>query len=267
MLTFVIPLVSRALCRNWEHACLLFERTVRSCCNQTIGDFSVVAVGHDRPRISCDSPKVRFVEVDYAFSLQTADTIECPRWPLYEIQQVDKGRKLFRGVEEARRLGSSHVMLLDADDCVSRRLAEFVVGHPAEAGWYVSRGYSYVEGSRWVYVKRFNFQQECGSSHIFALRSLPVPEDPRYDRGFDYYRFVINHAYIVGKMSQRGVPLKCLPLAGAVYTRSGVNLSPGRQFTGRSALRRALNSRPLTKRLRREFGLHPVASVSRSTVA
>ncbi|MEP0811676.1 hypothetical protein [Coleofasciculus sp. FACHB-SPT9] len=54
---------------------------------------------------------------------------------------LEKLQKVMAGFIYAQQLKSSHIMLVDADDCVSKHLAEFVNQHPQSKGWFVDKGY------------------------------------------------------------------------------------------------------------------------------
>jgi hypothetical protein len=144
MLVFIIPLKSKKVSDSWETACKLFERTLKSVCNQTSDDFRVIVVCHEKPEIDFKHPNVEYVKVD--FDLSKAD-----KW---EWKQVDKGRKLLKGVVYAGKFSPSHIMFVDADDCVSKHLAKFVNGNKECNGWFVNKGYKYKEGNNLIYLKR-----------------------------------------------------------------------------------------------------------------
>src|SRR4029079_17546917 len=98
-------------------------------------------------------------------------------------RRADKARKLERGFEHARTLGASHVMAGDADDCVSRRIAEVVESDPHTGGWLLHKGYLWREGSRIAYLNRKNFNHSCGSSAIVRIdlfHHMFDDEQPRY---------------------------------------------------------------------------------------
>ena len=73
---------------------------------------------------------------------------------------------MLAGLWRALSYRPTHVMVLDADDCVSNRLARLVAEHPDANGWYIAKGYFYREGMNTVHVERRRFHKWCGSSHI-----------------------------------------------------------------------------------------------------
>ena len=61
---------------------------------------------------------------------------------------MDQVRKIFMGLNYAAQFKPSHVMLVDADDCVSQKLASFVDHNPQSNGWFINRGFLYKNGSK-----------------------------------------------------------------------------------------------------------------------
>lgn len=124
MLTFVIPVKSKVVSGSWEHFCKLFERTLRSVTNQTCEDFEVLVVCHDIPDVPFSHSKIRFLQADFpAPDFAGADPLAAKR--------IDKARKIQIGVRASQEMGANYVMVLDADDCVSYRLAEYVKSNGA----------------------------------------------------------------------------------------------------------------------------------------
>ena len=266
MLAFVIPLMSREVASDWPHTVKLLERTLRSVCNQSAGDqFAVVVVGNERPALEFEHPAVRFIEVDYRLELSDKDPVETDGGSI-EIQSTDKGRKLMRGTVAAMQDSDvTHLMMADADDCVSCGIAAFVGEHPEVDGWIIESGYRYYEGSDYVVPIRRDFFRECGTSLIVQRDRVPVPDEPEWDRGFTYYRWFINHQYHLDRAQQLGWPLKSLPFPGAVYVHHGANWYGQRWLRNASSLRRTLRtlnnrvrSRRINEALRREFYLYPL---------
>lgn len=261
MLAFVVPLMSRTMSKDWMQTTHYLEQTLKSICNQTSEKFVALVVCHEKPIVSFTHPNVRYVEVDFKLKLSDKDRIEgCGS--VMEIKRTDKGRKILKGYKEAQQYKPTHVMFSDADDLVSRRLAGLCEIHPKGKGWAIERGYRYNTGSRWIYRKRKQFHVECGTGFIIRNDLIPAPELPEYDRGFDYYRFFINHMYIKEKMLRAGNPLETLPFPGAIYVIHDANLYASDRFANRDykeyllmPLKNFLNLRPVTSSIRTEFGM------------
>jgi len=57
----------------------------------------------------------------------------------------------------------SYIMPVDADDCLSKHLAEFVNRNSHCNGWFINKGYEYQEGSRLIYLRQEDFFVRCGT--------------------------------------------------------------------------------------------------------
>ncbi|WP_083602271.1 hypothetical protein [Hydrococcus rivularis] len=246
MLVFVIPLKSPQVSRSWERVCQLFERTVRSACNQTSPNFHVIVVCHEKPNIEFTHPKITYLEVDFPLPKETNPVAR---------GDTDKGRKILKGLIYAAQFSPSHTMAVDADDCVSQHLAEFVEQYPQNNGWYVSRGYKYQENTSYVYLTRKNFYRMCGTSNILRYDLNFLPENPEYNRGYGYYKYYILHARVRDVLTEKGMPLAPLPFAGAIYI-----LGYGDNVYGnaKNFSFNFFNRRKLTKSIREEFCLSSI---------
>lgn len=253
MLVFVVPLRSPQTSQSWEQVSKLFERCVRSICNQTSSKFKIIVVCHEKPHIEFTHPYIKYVEV--GFSL--------PENPKLRDKQQDKGRKIIMGAMIASEFNPSHLMFVDADDCVSKYLSEFVSQNSQKNGWFLNRGYIYQEGSRFINIKRNNFYKWCGTCNIikYELQDLPESTTVNYQ---DFNSYSSSHAALKEKMSQNRTPIEALPFAGAVYI-----ISHGENIEGSSKLVRPkeilprikntiLNCRYLTNSIRNEFGLYNI---------
>jgi len=246
MLVFVIPLKSARTSRSWGYTTQLVARTIRSACNQDCPDFRAILVCKDVPELPFKDPRVEILPVELPEPDSSLDG-----------RRRDKGQKVLRGMLRAVEGKATHVMMLDADDCVSSRLAGHVTANPAVKGWFLRRGYFYQEGRKTIHLARWRFHQWCGSSHILRPELLDLPDHPTAG-------WTLPHRPTVRAMEDRGTPLRPLPFPGAVYNVAhGENLNdwgpflwPGNPFL--RLIRGILWYRPLTARLRAEFGLYPL---------
>ncbi|MGC9954235.1 MAG: hypothetical protein ABSD21_08150 [Rhizomicrobium sp.] len=248
---------------DWSRVCELFERTAASVFNQTIGDFRLVAVCHQRPALKRPFDKrLEFVTADHPVPERDHDAMIVG----------DKVPKLHIAMQRARELGADYVMPIDADDLVSRRIVEFVLSHRGVDGWFVERGWRYEYGTRWLArVEQFN--KVCGSGNIVARRWFSFRGQPDKERQADLSIIDCGHQLTVQTLAARGAFMRPLPFRAAVYiVSSGENSSnaavyetavpsknPVRHFVGRTLLttRTLLNRRPCTSATRLEFALDP----------
>lgn len=256
MLVFIIPLKSKEVAKSWTRTSRLFERTLRSICNQTSQDFKAVVICNERPNIDFEHPHVEYIQVDFTLPVKEKNLIA--------RLDTDKGRKILKGLIYGRKFKSGYAMVVDADDCVSRNLAEFVNRDPQQNGWFVNKGYKYVEGSDIIYLHRRNFYKVCGTGTIIRYDLLDLPETPEYNRGYGYYNFFLEHALIRNRMAKKGTPIKPLPFAGVIYTINKENIHmkeykpSGIIDYSKEVLKKIINNRPFAYLLRNEFGLYNI---------
>lgn len=250
MLSFLVPLQSSQVSKSWDTVSLLFERTLRSLCNQTSPNFNVTVACHERPTINFHHPNITYIEVD--FPIPPAD---------FRPKKVrDRMRKHLTALQHALKTNPTHVMKVDADDLVSCRLAEYVNQHPTSNGWYMRRGYLYEEGSRWIYQAHSDFYKRCGSCNILRADLVRVPPN-LHDNDLDFAPYYTKHSTVEQRFAEQGTPLELLPFAGALYTYAhGENASGDRNKPATNgAIDRVktffVNFRPLTHSIRDEFGL------------
>lgn len=271
MLVFIIPLKSAKISRSWSLASRLFERCLRSICQQTSPEFRVVVVCNERPETTFIHPHVHYLEVDYPPPGSEPDGQTTTGYEFGSSQDIarknaDKARRILAGLDFAQQYHPTHTMVVDADDCVSARLAAYAANNSGSDGWYFKKGYMYPEGGRFLYCNVKNFNQICGSSVILAdrLRHVLFSRPER-----DYY----GHAFT---RPPGGTALTPLPFVGALYSMANgdnIYMSSETKQQIRSTLckrifskqllslvRKVLKYRPalLTKAIRVEFGIYDI---------
>jgi len=100
MLVFIIPLKSPQAAKSWSQVSKLFERCVKSICNQTSPDFRVLVVC-EKPDIKFSHPHILYLEVNLPIPQPT------------KIENEIRKKKLLMGLAHARknRLTSCLLML------------------------------------------------------------------------------------------------------------------------------------------------------------
>ena len=262
MLVFIIPIKSSKVATSWPELCKLFERCLRSVCNQTSQEFRVVVICNEKPNIEFHHSKVTYLESD--FPVPKSD---------YLSKNIDKCKKITVGLLSLQELQPTHIMVVDADDCVSRRIASFVSQHSDENGWFVDSGYEYKDGNEIITIRRKEFYKMCGTCNIINYRLLTLPERMLpYDQ-LTYDRFLTGHPLARPDLAERGTPLQPLPFPGTIYVRDRIGESISMQEPFLAKLKRdpreamrgikkgllaAFNDQPLTDEIREEFGLYPL---------
>jgi hypothetical protein len=198
----------------------------------------MIVVCHEHPEIGLSHPQLEFLHA----------TTPRPA-PNATSRRDDKRAKVHCAIKRALEANPTHVMLLDADDCVSRHLAAFVAERPAANGWYLGRGYIHYDDRRRLQRVPWRFQRHCGSSHILSAELARN----RHLRG---------HTRVRRIAASSGRPLARLPFAGAIYcVGHEENFRPWGPLLWPNnpafrLARRALFGCELTDAHRREFGLY-----------
>ena len=256
MLVFIVPLQSPQASTDWRRVSSLAQRTIGSLLAQQHPAFHVVLVCNEPP-IGCPSDS-RLQILQRSFP--------APEVSIWENRMSDKWRKVRVGLVGMRDVAPCHLMVVDADDCVSNRLAGFSAASPDSVGWVFERGWMHDEGSSLIYLRRREFDAICGTSSIVHVNrdELPVNEEGGRE---DNFVLKSGHTKIRTYMMDRGTPLQRLPFVGAVY-----NLGTGENHTSfslkawrskRVMLQKALSYRLLTSRIREEFTLFTIFKLMR----
>jgi hypothetical protein len=216
-LAFIVPLRSSRVSKSWNQVCDLFERTLHSICNQSSLDFKVIVVCHEMPLIRFTSSHVTYIQVNFPLPYLVGDyMLDC------QAKDRDKNKKILTGLIHARESGCSYAMVVDADDCISNKIAEFVSRNKGSNGWFLDSGYEHKEGDSYVIVRKRKFHKMSGTSNILNLDLLKIEMDTPMEKVEHDFLF---HNIIVSIMRRRKKPLQPLPFPGALYiTDTGENL-------------------------------------------
>ncbi|MEL7069110.1 MAG: glycosyltransferase family A protein [Cyanobacteria bacterium J06581_3] len=262
MIVFIVPLKSKKISKNWGKVSQLLERTLKSVCNQTSDNFRVVIVCHERPDIAFEHPRASYVDVNFAPPNWSGNA---KRQEDYQEIRLDKSRKLWFGLIHAQRFNPRYIMFVDADDCISNRIADFVSENSEEDGWLVCSGYEYQDGSQRIFCRNKHFNQRCGSSHIIRYEFLSHKKMKFEEVTWEYLR----HQTIENMYKRFNKRFECLPFRGAVYiTENAENIrSQTKYYLQRNStlvqlalfhFRKAYKSffsRKITLEIKDEFGI------------
>lgn len=164
MLTFIIPVKSKKISNSWGYFSKLFERSIKSVCNQTSNNFRVVVVCHEKPDTNFEHPNLEFIYVDFPPPVLSPETIEKHGG----LKEEDKSKKILAGLEYIKKYEQDYVMVVDADDCICNKIAAYVDTYKSDdiPGWYFKKGYLYREGSKVIFLNKENFNDICGTCVI-----------------------------------------------------------------------------------------------------
>lgn len=259
MIVFVIPLKSKQVSKSWHRVCQLLDRCLQSIVNQRDPDYRVIVIHHDRPDLQVEDPKINFVPADF----------DGPSPTDIEAKRNDKAKKSLIGLQYAARFSPDFAMFVDADDCLSNRIAGLVNQNLDANGWFLNSGYVYQEGSPFIYYRKSHFHHWCGTCNILRYEQLPLPPTAGSypSELLDCYGGA-KHRDLEKTARKQGKPLEPLPFPGAVYIiGNGENIyqtgfgSVHNSNRGKPLfmLKELLKFRPLGPWVRREFNLTKLA--------
>lgn len=207
MIYFGIPLKSRAASRDWAMVGRLFNRTLWSVYNQSCPEFRIIVAHHELPSLDRTyDDRVEFIQVDAPIPRDLKE------------QMYDKGYKLHTIGCRVRELGGGHTMIVDADDLVSRELAELAAANPDVNGWYAKTGYI-------VYLDRMKLKSAPrfpgGTNAIVNYDPADLPPDMEgaWSESMAEQPYIIRkgHGNIRLACEQAGRPLEPIPFRGVIY--------------------------------------------------
>lgn len=114
-------------------------------------------------------------------------------------------------------------MLVDSDDLISNRIAEYVNAHPEKNGFLSNYGYVYNEGL--PYMKKMSaLHRTCGSCSIvnYSVEDLPDKMPANFwDNSFkNSYIIRKSHRQIPDYLKEQGRELERMPFPTTVYVRN-----------------------------------------------
>lgn len=222
----------------------LLRTTLASWSRQDHPGWLGVVVGNRQP--SVELPRgVEFLQVDF----EPPSQLRGPRTGIPAVLK-DKGTKLAVGLDVARTRGATHIMFVDADDFISRRLASYVAAHKDEPGWTITHGWRYNSKRRALREHAGDFHLQCGSSHLVRADLYPRPELPARPTQSDLYagygdkleRWIGSHMHIHDDLT-----LAELPFHGAIYQVGTTETHSGNGMGGWG--------RPVPASVAEEFGV------------
>ncbi|WP_353827022.1 hypothetical protein [Agromyces sp. SYSU T0242] len=241
MLAFITSLRHPRNSTDYAGVERLLLDSLHSVMRQHHPDFSVWVVGNRRPEQLPDA--VNWVGVDFPAPSEVRGPITGR-----EAVLLDKGTKLAVGLLAARASAPDHVMLFDADDMVSNRLAGLSAAAPGADGWRI------VDGWRWSSERRavrrqHEFHRHCGTAFIvrpdhFALPDALGPDADQAELqeafGERLFRHIGSHRHLSADLAAEGHPLEPIGFTAALYrvgtgeNHSGVSLGGFGRPVGRA---------------------------------
>jgi hypothetical protein len=258
MFCFTMALRSKAVSKDWKKISQLCEASIRSAYHQINSDIKIIVVCHETPELEeTYDDRVEIINVDFPRPNEILAAGKNDNESKYEIQMKDKWKKIAVGVARAGELNPKFMMLMDADDLVSRRLSQFASSHPNSNGWILKKGYRYSYGSPWIYV---DDNYNCGTNAIVNSQLIEFPKSTAPEEIKKCVILTSGHTIIEKTLAELGTPLTPLPFLGAIqvvdYGNNASNLlARGGSGTIRQFLGRLRRTRWLSPKLRQEFSI------------
>lgn len=238
---FGIPLRCRDSAKDWGKVVEDFNATLRSVLNQTDADIKVIVACNDRPEAFND-PRVEYIELPQYY--KTPDDA-----------MLDKGEKIMAIGIRVRELGGGPVMLVDADDFVSNRIAAHVKSRPDSVGIFAQYGYELDTAKQRLIPSPF-FLRNCGTCAVIRYSVDDLPE--RMDQPEEDFIIRAGHHRWLPKLRKRGSKTSNFPFPAAVHrlnTGENHSLITGNVGSKRLWMRKLAPTRSISERLRNEYSI------------
>lgn len=167
MIVFIIPFVSKQLCKDWQLATNLLQGTLDSIANQSDRRFKIVVGCHEIPEVAFkgDPAQLTFLPMPYSPLEQ--------EWS--QKSQTDRMMKCCTALLSLKDTDFNYCMAIDADDRIHRDLVAFLHHKPQADGWIVDKGYQVDYGSKRA-MKHSRLSKICGSTFILSRELVGVPQ-------------------------------------------------------------------------------------------
>lgn len=209
MIYFGIPLRSKETSKNWDMVSMLFNRTLNSVYNQTNSEFKIIVACHDIPVLNREyDERVEFIKV----------TSPMPKNK--EEMMIDKGHKIHTIAMRIREYGGGYTMMVDADDLISNRIADYVIKNDSENGFISQNGYYYHIGNNYI-KKGHKFPNGSSTIVKYDINDLPNVYYDNMTTNNNENPHIIRkrHGDIPRICKELGRKLAPLPFIASIYVR------------------------------------------------
>ena len=165
MICFLVPVKSKQLSSDWHVFSKLVDRSLKSINGQIDRDFQIIVACHELPESKFEHPQVHYIQVDFKPPQLTNSDWEEDR----RLKEGDKARKILSAFEYANKnFEIDYFMVVDSDDCIHKGISKYVNARIENniPGWFINKGYFYIEGKRLAWKIRSNFNVRCGTCII-----------------------------------------------------------------------------------------------------
>jgi hypothetical protein len=249
MIVFIVPFISKQVCKDWKLATVLLQGTLDSIANQTDNRFQVVVSCHEIPEVSFkhDAEKLTFLPMSYS--------------PLDDEwrgkSQTDRMMKCCTALLSLKDIDFKYCMAVDADDRIHRDLVKFLCEEPQTDGWIVDKGFQVDYSFRRV-MRYSQLSKICGSTFILSKKLVGIPQAYTVD---EYQKCIYcqGHQTMEQHFVNQDINLKAFPYDGVQYILNhGLNSSNEWRKDLKSSLKRIVKfyvfGGKLSEQDRKDFG-------------
>lgn len=243
MIVFVIPFVSKQVCKDWKLATVLLQGTLDSIANQSDKRFKVIIGCHEIPEVNLKGNADELIFLPMSYS------------PLDDEwrgkSQTDRMMKCCTVLLSLKDTDFKYCMAVDADDRIHRDLVKFLCEEPQIDGWIVNKGFQVDYSLRRV-MKYNQLSKVCGSTFILSKKLAGIPQ--AYTAN-EYQKCIYcrGHQMMEQYFIEQGFNLKNFPYGGVQYILNhGLNDSSQWRKNLKSSLKRLMKFYVLGRNLSKE---------------
>lgn len=149
---------------NYKRIEELFETCAHAVCGQTNKNFIYIVVCNQIPEISFSDERIKFVEVNIEKPVGHRESV-----------LMDRANKRLIGLTYANKFYEpEYIMMLDADDLVSRDLVEKIESNEKmknTGGFRIDKGYLFdLKNQKWQ--RKYGMNRYCGSTLVFKYGQI-----------------------------------------------------------------------------------------------
>lgn len=205
-IVFVIPLISKQRCSNWELRTQLLQGTLNSLDNQDSSNFRVIVGCNEIPDVTLKKhpDNLHFVPISYDPSRKAGR---------------DKLLKICNALLSVSSLDFRYCMELDADDRVHKNLVKFLEISPQSNAWIIDKGYQLNYKSMRIFPCN-NLSNICGSTTILSREVAGIPQAnniSEFTKCFWQHNY---HSTAKSYLIKNGIEFKKVPFNSLQYVLS-----------------------------------------------
>lgn len=205
-IVFVIPLISKQRCSNWELRTQLLQGTLDSLDNQDSSNFKVIVGCNEIPNVTLKKhpDNLHFVPISYDPSRKAGR---------------DKLLKICNALLSVSSLDFRYCMELDADDRVHKNLVKFLENSPQSNAFIIDKGYQLNYKSMRIFPCN-HLSNICGSTTILSREVAGVPQANNISEFTKCFWQHDNHSTAKNYLTKNGIEFKTVPFNSLQYVLS-----------------------------------------------